>query len=309
MISSSIPSAGIPRLNGMSSASSQPGLLATPRTRMMSGAGGWALRMISTLLMCSTGALAAACSSAPAGEFAGCCAPYCPLPASFPCSRFCASAAEVRTAVISKAFSGVLIDLSRNLKSRTHRPPDAARPIQRPLREFAWVCVREAPLQPPRRVQNQIDRNLLREITERRAPAREATILEQLIHRRAAAADREVFAAPPAGLDAGRDIARHGAQRIARAHFLERCGVHIADDEIVILRVPKPEKLRRECGDIAFAIDVHHAERFDLNVSEALTFGTKYARQHTVDLADETDAAPFPGQPPERAQEAPKAGL
>ena len=57
MIISRMPSAGTPRLKGMSSASSHPTVLTTPRTRMMSMTGACALRMISTLLMCSTGAL------------------------------------------------------------------------------------------------------------------------------------------------------------------------------------------------------------------------------------------------------------
>jgi hypothetical protein len=66
-------------------------------------------------------------------------------------------------------------------------------------------------------------------------------------------------------------------------HVLQRIGIDVAHDEIVIIGVLQTEKFRREARDIAVAIHVEHAEGFHLRIFHHALIGAKYSRQHPID--------------------------
>src|ERR1700722_19400364 len=228
-ISSSTPSAGIPWVRGTSSASSQPGVLASPRTRMMSITGGCALRITSTLVMRSTGARVAWSSGAPltGGTSIG------GEPVRCACSGLgpgaCAAARPQRPdramrAAAAVIFLAVMVALSREpsmlpCRGTAWRHPvvvfqalgagarklAAAPPEVR--QEGRCVVVLDAALDLLEGGENQIRRHYLRQGAERGARALEAAVLRQFVDRGAAAAGREVLALAPADIDPGGNVA------------------------------------------------------------------------------------------------------
>src|SRR6516165_10054591 len=89
----------------------------------------------------------------------------------------------------------------------------------------------------------------------------EAAALEQLVARRAAAADREIAASRPTGLHTGEDVPVDRLESRIRQHVLDGPVMDIAEDELAILLGVYAQELGREGREIAAIIHGEDTQR------------------------------------------------
>src|SRR5271170_7634322 len=99
------------------------------------------------------------------------------------------------------------------------------------------VCAVHAVLELIERIKNQVYRHHLRQSAKRCAGASKAAVLGQFVYRRSAAAYREVLAIYSTRRDSRSNVAHHCRHRWAAAHVVERIGVDITNNEIVVVRM------------------------------------------------------------------------
>src|ERR1700722_1318701 len=89
----------------------------------------------------------------------------------------------------------------------------------------------------------------------------ERSILEILIHRRAAAAQTIILTCVATLTQSSRDITTHSLELFATDRGREAIRIHIADSEITVMTTREPQQFRRVSSEVALAIHAQYRAR------------------------------------------------